>query len=276
MRGLADGFAFVLLPTRLNGKTGCSQYSHSNLWSEKPRIEDTFAVGFGVYQGDMICVSWDRRWFPNDQRIPAPFDLNTGVFHHAKIDLCLNGNYSLVTIELTPNIYDANNGNPVTVVENLNIDVNNLPGFDELLPYESRIEFIGRNGGLTMDADIDNIRVLYRNECLKCSAPEYADWVAWCKPKCWCYRRQCRGDSDGRKIGPFWVQMLDLNALVAAFNKTDTMLPPGGICSDYDHKKVGPFRVQMLDLNIFVKYFNKIETLVPECDKTNYNFWVTP
>jgi hypothetical protein len=79
-------------------------------------------------------------------------------------------------------------------------------------------------------------------------------------------------------IGPFWVQMLDLNALVAAFNKTDTMLAtiPKGICSDFDHTKVGPFRVQMLDLNTFVTYFNKVETLVPECDMTYYNWWETP
>jgi hypothetical protein len=113
-------------------------------------------------------------------------------------------------------------------------------------------------------------------ECMKTTAPEFAEWEAWGKPLCWCYARQCRGDADGLLIGPFWVQMLDLNILVSAFNKTDTAIPPGGICADFDHAKVGPFRVQMLDLNTFVLYFNKVATLVPECDPTNYNFWETP
>jgi hypothetical protein len=114
--------------------------------------------------------------------------------------------------------------------------------------------------------------------CMRATSPDYDDWEEWDCPACWCYARQCRGDSDGLMIGPFWVQMLDLNALVAAFNKTDTMLAtiPKGICADFDHTKVGPFRVQMLDLNTFVTYFNKIETLVPECDPTHYNWWEIP
>jgi hypothetical protein len=110
-------------------------------------------------------------------------------------------------------------------------------------------------------------------ECLKNTAPEYADWVAFGSPDCWCFRRQCRGDSDGLTIGPFPVQLNDLNALKLAFNKIDAALPAGGICSDYDHTKVGPFRVQLNDLNTFKLYFNKITALVPECSMTNYNFW---
>jgi hypothetical protein len=114
--------------------------------------------------------------------------------------------------------------------------------------------------------------------CMKTGAPEYPAWEQWDKPPCWCYARQCRGDADGIKTGPFWVAIPDLNAFRAAFNKSDTVLQgvPYGICSDFDHVKTGPFRIAIPDLNIFRQYFNKIEALVPECDPTDYNYWVTP
>jgi len=118
-------------------------------------------------------------------------------------------------------------------------------------------------------------------DCLSRTAPEYSDWSAWGKPDCWCYSRQCRGDINGLKHGPFWVQVLDLDLFKAAFNKTDIQLPTGGICADLNHVKHGPFRVQVLDLDIFKIYFNKIETLVPECDQLPiytgpYNYWTKP
>ena len=112
---------------------------------------------------------------------------------------------------------------------------------------------------------------------------EYSDWVAWGKPDCWCYARQCRGDFNGKKTGPFWVHLLQLQALSVAFNKTDAQLAaiPGGICADINHKKTGPYRVQLLDLQEFAKYFNKAEAQVPVCDQPPlttgpYNYWTVP
>ncbi len=114
--------------------------------------------------------------------------------------------------------------------------------------------------------------------CMRYAAPEYPEWEAWGKPACWCYSRQCRGDADGIKSGPFWVAVPDLSMFRAAFNKIDTALAlvPNGICSDADHIKSGPFRVAVPDLNNFRLYFNKPELAVPECDDTYYNFWETP
>ena len=115
-------------------------------------------------------------------------------------------------------------------------------------------------------------------DCMASTNPHYADWVAWGKPDCWCYSRQCRGDIDGIKTGPFWISALDKAALRAAFNKTDIELAdvPNGICADLDHLKFGPFRVQSLDKIIFRTFFNKPACLMPECDSTGYNFWITP
>jgi hypothetical protein len=129
--------------------------------------------------------------------------------------------------------------------------------------------------------NVNMTEVTDTNDCLSTSAPEYSDWVAWGKPNCWCYARQCRGNIKGFKYGPFWVAVYDLDLFKAAFNKTDAQLPPGAVCADLNHVKHGPFRVQVLDLDIFKTYFDKIESLVPECDQPPiytgpYNFWVTP
>jgi hypothetical protein len=120
-------------------------------------------------------------------------------------------------------------------------------------------------------------------ECLNKNAVGYADWTAWSRPDCWCYQRQCRGDIDGIKTGPFWVAIPDLNIFRSAFNKFDTQLVtiPNGICADLDHIKTGPFRVAIPDLNIFRAYFNKTTLFVPVCDQPPiytgpYNFWTKP
>jgi parallel beta-helix repeat protein len=125
---------------------------------------------------------------------------------------------------------------------------------------------------------------LCAGKCLGECAPEYADWVAWGKPNCWCFKRQCRGDADGVKTGGVWVQTYDLNLLKSAFNKADTIVKniPNGICADLNHAKTGGVRVQTLDLNILKSFFNKAETSVPCCDADKdgtlttldkYNFW---
>ena len=114
-------------------------------------------------------------------------------------------------------------------------------------------------------------------------AKEYADWVAWGKPLCWCYARQCRGDINGKKTGLYWVQLADLQVLAAAYNKTDAVLAtiPNGICADLNHKKTGLYRVQLADLQELAKYYNKVEASVPKCDQAPlttgpYNYWTKP
>lgn len=112
-------------------------------------------------------------------------------------------------------------------------------------------------------------------ECYKTTGPDYAVWVQFGKPACWCYQRQCRGDFDGLKVGVQWVQANDLNALVAAYAKNLTWLTqnPQYICADFDHAKVGVQRVQANDLNTLVLYYAKNATVVQVCPMTNINFW---
>jgi hypothetical protein len=110
-------------------------------------------------------------------------------------------------------------------------------------------------------------------ECLKSTVTEYSAWVAWGKPSCWCFQRQCRGDVNGGKSG-YWVQLLDLNILKSAYQKSDTQLGTvtNGICADLNHSKSG-YRVQLLDLNALKSYYQKNDTLTPVCNSSIVNFW---
>jgi len=124
-------------------------------------------------------------------------------------------------------------------------------------------------------------------DCLNQAVVTSTEWNAWVqfgKPNCWCYKRQCRGDVDNVKSGPYWVSTSDLNILKSAFNKNDTILltMTNGICADFDHTKVGLYRVANPDLNILKSNFNKSETLVKCCDASQdctltqpekWNFW---
>jgi len=102
---------------------------------------------------------------------------------------------------------------------------------------------------------------------------EYNAWVKWGEPNCWCFKRQCRGDSNGGKLGAYWVGSNDLNLLRRAINKNDVCLAGisysgvPGICADFDHVKQGSYRVASPDLNILRKYINQSEVNVPCCDK---------
>jgi hypothetical protein len=120
--------------------------------------------------------------------------------------------------------------------------------------------------------------------CLSRDANEYDDWAYWDFPDCWCYQRQCRGDSNGGQEGPFWVSLVDLNLLRDAVDKQEADLRqiPNGICADFDHQAQGPFRVSLIDLNIIRDYINQLEADIPCCDADQdcvleagdkYNFW---
>jgi len=119
-------------------------------------------------------------------------------------------------------------------------------------------------------------------ECINSGAAEHADWVAWGKPDCWCYARQCRGDINGKLTLGKWVQALDLTAFRAAFGLADVDLAavPNGICADLNHKATLGKRVQALDLTIFRTYFGVDP--IPTCDQAPiitgpYNLpWKTP
>lgn len=155
----ADGFSFLLLPTSENDVNGCSTYSYYDFLPDFPRLPKTFAVAFSVYDDNEICVSWDEEFYPSGTPNAVSIDFDSGDFHRARIELlCSNNNTALVTVMVTLDIYDSNHGESITIFDNIPIGDPNHP----YAPYENRVEFAGRNGGLDINADIDNIHVSYK------------------------------------------------------------------------------------------------------------------
>lgn len=122
-------------------------------------------------------------------------------------------------------------------------------------------------------------------ECVKATASFYNDWVAWGKPECWCYERQCRGDLNGLKDGlvvKYWVSGTDLGLFKNGYAKNDAALKlvVNGICGDMNHTADGlvvKYRVSGTDLAEFKKYYAKADASVPACDlEPNFNFWLVP
>jgi hypothetical protein len=118
--------------------------------------------------------------------------------------------------------------------------------------------------------------IVLTRECLKFSATGYADWkgTTWNRPSCWCYKKQCNGDSDGVLSGPYRVGSPDLSKLLATLNKSNTVVQgvANGICADFDHVASGPYRVGSPDLTKMLTYLNKADVTVPLCTAANYNF----
>ena len=117
---------------------------------------------------------------------------------------------------------------------------------------------------------------LMSTECFPSDHPDYNQWAAVGKPDCWCYPRQCLGDTNNNKgVGDYWVSSDDLEVLLAAWQKkysqmagqTHNGIP--WICADFDHQIGGgpklQYRVSPFDLNILLANWNQTNKPDPNC-----------
>jgi hypothetical protein len=126
--------------------------------------------------------------------------------------------------------------------------------------------------------------VAFAAECVNSGAPFYngsAPWASWIglgSPKCWCYEYNCRGDIDGKVLGPYRVATADLTVFKAAYFQADLSSVPNGECADNDRKLLGPYLVATADLTTFkANYFQPGVSPCPldfdgDTDD-DYNFW---
>lgn len=155
---------------------------------------------------------------------------------------------------------------------------------------------VGDNLG-TVDADdCGTIAAPQPTECVSSTAPFYADWVAFGKPACWCYAKNCKGDVDGKQQGNVIqgytnVYTDDLAVLLAAYGVREPTKGPGiasiqnGICADFARNQQGNViqgyaRVYTDDLAILLANYGVREAPkgpgIGDCSGPNYNFFVTP
>lgn len=144
----ADGGAFALLNTGWEGITGPVS-NPSPAW-EEPRFTTGFAIGFDVYENiHDISLNWDGQQVVEY----SGYDYRGSAFQHASlaIDFVSGGANVSLTIGGTP------------IFTNYFI-----PG---MTPYESRVAFGARTGGVNTNFDLDNIVIRWLNQVAEPTLP---------------------------------------------------------------------------------------------------------
>ena len=133
----ADGGAFALINTGLNGTSGIGPYL-----GEEPNVSQTFAIGFDVYNNiNDISLHWNGAQVAQ----VGTYDYRgAGLKHaHAIIDYVAGG--ANVTLDI--------DGNPIFTNQFI----------AGMAHYESRVGFGGRTGGVNTTFDLDNVNVQWSN-----------------------------------------------------------------------------------------------------------------
>ncbi len=150
----ADGFSLLLIPTALYGTNGPGVNVPSQA-AEEPNYPGVFGIGFDVYPHNArndVSAHWNGAEVVNVTIPTATIDLAAGVFHHAKVRLEYASGGARVTVTLTRNI-NGTPGAPYSPITNLFIG--------GLNPFDCRVQFGGRTGGLNLGLDLDNCNVQF-------------------------------------------------------------------------------------------------------------------
>lgn len=155
--GQADGMSFALLNTFTWGQAGAIAVT-GNFYQE-PSLAASLGIGFDVFNnvesgdlnGNHVSVHFNGQKLQDFDA--GSVNLKSGQWVHAKIIVRPGGGNSDVSVVLTPN-----GGAPVTICTNFVVT--------GLQPYESRVMFGARTGGLTADHDLDNINVKFEQPIL--------------------------------------------------------------------------------------------------------------
>jgi predicted phosphodiesterase len=205
-------------------------------------------------------------------------------FEKNGVDIVFNGHDHIYEVSLKDGVYYVVTGGGGAPLRPVNQTSNPYKVYNKSPSIFHHCVIDVTDTSLTLSARDNNGDEFHSIElgCLRnIEDQEYADWEDWGRPDCWCYQRQCRGDTDGQLEFGRPVGLLDLNLLKAAFGKDDQQLAqiPNGICADVDHEPAFGKRVALSDLNILKDYFGLAD--VPACDAEPintgpYNFWTSP
>jgi len=256
-----------------------------------PVYPGSYANKYWVYPGSIVIVDGDV----NDSGTPVANPYDPCVPGGTRPGLDSNG----ITIEMGSLYYPTNDSSPNSPAGVKTGSLWNQPGagaWEQLLkfrvdkrpaaPVYVTIRENTVRGGVVLTngghPDV-NVPVNWPLDCLiggNAGTTEYANWVKYGRPKCWCYQRQCRGDTNGAAQLGAWVSLVDLTTLRSAYTKSDAVLAtiPNGICADFDHKAQLGARVTLNDLTILRAYYTKAAAQVPICTLAPvitgpYNWW---
>jgi hypothetical protein len=150
----ADGWAFMLIPTKTYGTNGPGVNTQPQ-GIEEPNFPGVFSVGVDVYphgtQND-VSVHWNAGEKVNVTMPRPAYELVNNQFHHMKVTLQHVQGGARVTVTLTFNVNGTPSA-PYTPIDNLFV-----AGLD---PYDCRVQFAARTGGLNHGLDLDNLNVQF-------------------------------------------------------------------------------------------------------------------
>jgi hypothetical protein len=139
----ADGFGIVFSNTAHFGTTGPGTGTQSV--AERPSFLDSLGIGFDLHPGpgsNDVSIQYNGQ---HANVNVAGIDLDSGLFHRAIVNADLAA--GTVSLDLVNDVHGA--ANVINVFNNLAVA--------GLTPYEARVEFAGRSGGLNVSADVDNV-----------------------------------------------------------------------------------------------------------------------
>lgn len=161
--GTADGFSMVLLPTGNHG-TGTADFNTVGGPAEHGQVPGALGVGFNIHDGgattpdlndNSIYISANGNVVA---QVVAPFDLSTSDFHNSQVTVNYGvGGNATLDLALTQDV----NGAATTTQVFTDLELKQLS-----IPYNHRVGFIGRTGGLNALQQIDNINVENSGEIL--------------------------------------------------------------------------------------------------------------
>jgi len=148
----ADGMGFAMLNTGNFGTSG----GLTSFFSEEPNLTNSFGIGFDTHDnggGDLSQDSVSLHF--NGAKVAevdlsGQIDLENNVFNRADLTIqrATDNSGSFVSLDITADIHGIP-GTPIDV-----FDEEFIPG---MAPYESRLGFSARTGGLNDNHDIDNV-----------------------------------------------------------------------------------------------------------------------
>jgi len=167
--GRADGLGFALLDAGVFGPAGVVPPPPPFFVPEEPNFVRSLGFGFDVYQNlepgdpDANHVSIHFDGAPVAMIDAGSVDLGSGGWIHAEIEV--DAVAGTVGVALTPE-----GGAPVLIATDLPVA--------GLAPYESRVHFGARSGGLAADHDLDNVAVAF-TPCPPARVGQWSEVTSW-------------------------------------------------------------------------------------------------
>ncbi|MFO1499894.1 MAG: immunoglobulin domain-containing protein [Verrucomicrobiota bacterium] len=139
----ADGFSMSLLETARYGTNGAAPRIDEKFYLPSLSVSFVF-LSYPGYHDNSVSIWWRNAVLTN--LLITDFPLTNGVFNHARVTVLPTGTGTKLKMTVTPS-----GGSEITLFDRVNI-----PG---MIPFESRLGFGARCGGIAAYQDLDNIRM---------------------------------------------------------------------------------------------------------------------